>query len=570
MSRLSHSPLLAQLRQASRQDWLDDVLAGAITAVLLIPQAMAYALLAGLPAQMGLYAAMIPPVVYAFLGSSRVLAVGPVAVAALMVASALSEFAEGDMQAYMEGALVLAVETGVLLLLLGFLGLGRMVSFISHPVLTGFTSGAAILIVLSQLPQLLGLADLPAVAEWGDALSPPTLVLSVAAILALLLANRPLQRLLQALGFSARAALLASRCAPLLILLAAVLVLRFVLPQWAASVAMVGEIPGSLPRLAWPALASEAWRQLFPAAAMIAVVGYVESISVARALAARQRQGINANQELIALGAASTASGLFGGMPVAGGFSRSVVNFEAGARTQLASVISALLVGLVALFFSAWFAFLPKAILASIIVVAVIKLLDLPAAWQVWTYDKGDGLALLATALGVLVYGLELGLLLGIALSLALYLWRTGHPHMAVIGRVPGTEHYRNVRRHSVETQARTVMIRIDENLYFANVEAVESYISEQLAAADHPRYLLLVLSAVSYIDSSALEMLEGLQRNLAAAGVEMHLAEVKGPVMDRLANTGLSRALGDARVHLTCYAAEQALLELSGHSPQI
>ncbi|MGJ8667902.1 MAG: SulP family inorganic anion transporter [Oceanococcus sp.] len=561
-------PLLEHLRASRRSDWIDDILAGGITAVLLIPQGMAYALLAGLPAQMGLYASIIPPLVYAFLGSSRVLAVGPVAVAALMVATALSGYASGDPELYLTGALVLALEIGLILLLLGLAGMGSMVGFISHPVLSGFTSGAALLIILSQLEHLSGLtlASVGDAPIWGQLLQgdwhiePLTIAIGISAVLVLLLANQPLRLLLRRMGVSERSAALVSRCMPLLVVVGGVVLVTQLGVSERAGLAVVGAIPAGLPLPGWGFLSAPGWLELFPSALLIALVGYVESISVAKALAARRRQRLDANQELIALGAANTAAAIFGGMPVAGGFSRSVVNFEAGARTQFAAIVSAALVAMVALFLSGWFAYLPKAVLAGIIVVAVAKLVDLPAAWRVWSYDKADGAALLVTLICVLGAGLEFGLLTGIALSLGLYLWRTSRPHMAVIGRVPGTEHYRNISRHSVETHGHTLLLRIDENLYFANVDAVDAYAMEHVAEARDAHYLVLVLSAVSYIDSSALEMLESLEQNLLAAGVELHLAEVKGPVMDRLNSSALMRALGKHRVHLTTFAAEQQL----------
>ena len=561
-------PLFEQLRAEGRSALADDLLAGAITAILLVPQGMAYAMLAGLPPELGLYASIVPPFVYALFGSSRALAVGPVAVAALMVASALTAHAAGDASRYLTGALILSAETGMILLLLGVFRLGALVSFISHPVLSGFTAGAAVLIITSQIGHLTGVAvprgdgfeTLRALAGRLNEINLPTFAFGMLSVVLLLLAQEPLQGCLRRAGVSPRAAAIASRTAPLLVVVAATAVVAAAQLDRHAGVAVVGAIPAGLPTPSLAFLRADGWLELLPSAVLIALVGYVESVSVARVLAARRRQKIDANRELAALGISNVAAAIAGTMPVAGGFSRSVVNFDSGARTQLAAIITATLVAVVALFFTSWFEHLPNAVLAAIIVVAVAKLIDWRGARRIWIYDKSDGVALGVTALAVLVLGIEAGLLVGIGLSLALYLWRTSQPHMAVVGRVPGTEHFRNVRRHAVETDPRVLILRIDENLYFANAEAVESFLMQQLEADERVRYVVLVLSAVSYIDASALEVLEHLAEDLHTAGIELHLAEVKGPVMDRLHGTRLMAMLGPHRFHLSIYQAVQTL----------
>ena len=561
-------PLFRHLKTTGDGAWPDDLLAGVITAILLIPQGMAYAQLAGLPPEMGLYASIVPPFVYAFLGTSRALAVGPVAVAALMVASALSAYADGDHAKHLTGALILAAEVGILLLVLGLFRLGALVSFISHPVLSGFTTGAAILIITSQLGHITGIGvprgvaidTLYAITGRLAEINPETLAFGVSAILLLVLAQKPLQRLLCAAGLTERASVITSRTAPLGIVIVATALSAIGNAETAAAVTVVGAIPAGLPTPTLSFLSASGWMDLMPSAVLIALVAYVESVSVAKTLAARKRQKIDANQELTALGAANVAAAVAGTMPVAGGFSRSLVNFDAGARTQLAAIITSALVAVVALFFTGWFYHLPNAVLAAIIVVAVAKLIDVRTARRVWAYDRADGIALVATIVAVLALGIEAGLLVGIGLSLALYLWRTSQPHLAVIGRVPGTEHFRNVCRHVVETDPRLLVVRVDENLYFANAESVESYLMAHLEAAERVEHVVLVLSAVSYIDSSALEVLEHLEEDLRAADVTLHLAEVKGPVMDRLQSSALYAALGSHRVFLTTHQAVEAL----------
>lgn len=559
-------PLFADLRAADRGGWADDVIAGGIAAVLLVPQSMAYALLAGLPPEMGLYASIVPPLAYALLGTSRVLAVGPVAVLALMVASALTDYSGGDRQLWLSGAVILAAEGGMLLLLLGVLRLGVLVNFISHPVLAGFTGGAAVLIIISQLKHLtaldLGRADLletlRTLLSRFHEVHGITVAFSVTALVLLLAGRGPLAHVLQRLGMTDRQATLASRTVPLLVIILATLAAALL---DADGLAVVGSVPAGLPMPSFDFLATPGWRELLPSAMLIALVGYVESVSVAKVLAARRRQKVDANRELIGLGASNLAAAFAGTLPVAGGFSRSVVNFDLGAHTQLAGLISAGLIGVVALFFTDWLYYLPDAVLSAIIVVGVAQLIDLNGARRVWAYDHGDGAALAVTFLAVLGLGIEFGLLIGIGLSLALYLWRTGHPHIAVVGRIPGTEHFRNVRRHAVKTNPRVLAVRIDESIYFANAGQIEDFITRQLAGAPLTRELLLVMSAVNAIDASGLEMLERLEEALRDAGITLHLAEIKGPVQDRLSQTRLARRT-TGRIHLTAARAFEHLTD--------
>lgn len=566
-----HIPLIAHVRRSAPGALNDDLIAGAITAILLIPQGMAYALLAGLPAEMGLYASIVPPALYAVFGTSRSLAVGPVAVAALMVAAALSEYAGDEPARWMTGAMILAFEVGALLFLMGVLRLGVLVNFISHPVLSGFTTGAALLIVLSQMPILLGLAlsrgsayDTVA-GVWhklGD-VHGMTMAFSVLAMLALLLARAPLSRALRRLGVAPRAALLLTRMAPLAIVALGTLgAARMHGADHGLSI--VGAIPSGLPLPDLGFFLTNGWLELAGPAVLIALVGYVESISVAKALAARRRQKIDPDQELRALGLANFGAAFAGAMPVAGGFSRSVVNFDAGAQTQRAALVTSALVALVAVFFTHWFFHLPKAVLAAIIVVAVWQLVDFRSIRRHLRYDRADGASQVATLVGVLVFGIEPGLLIGIGLSLVLYLWRTSQPHIAVIGRVPGTEHFRNVQRHEVQTLPTAVFIRPDENLYFANVAVVQKFIADQVAEQGDITDVVLVMSAVSYIDASGLEMLEHLVQDFARAGIRLHMAEVKGPVMDRL------KAAPEVLEHLPVHLSTEGVFEaLQASSPE-
>ncbi|MCC5856586.1 MAG: sulfate permease [Ectothiorhodospiraceae bacterium] len=561
--------ILEWLPDARGRRLQDDLLAGVITALLLVPQGMALALLAGLPPVVGLYAGILPPLVYAVFGTSRTLAVGPVSVASLLVANALAGIgAEPGSTEWLQGAVMLAALSAGMLLVMGFLRLGELANFLSHPVLSGFTSGAAVVIIASQVPQLTGiplpredglLTQLYALAIGLSGLRVGPLVFGGVSLILLWLARRSLVRWLARLGVSPRVALVASRAAPLVIVLGATGASALgghALP----GLTLVGDIPRGLPMPSLGFLGGETWRELLPAALVISLVGYVESVSVARVLAWRRRERVDPNQELIALGAANAGAALTGTMPVAGGFARSMVNFEAGARSQMAGVITALLVALAAVLFTPVFRYLPLAVLAAVIIVAVIPLIDLHALKAAWKFDRADGLALVVTFLGVILVDIELGLVFGLAVSLGVFLWRTGHPHAAAVGRVPGTEHFRNVDRHNVETWPHLLLLRVDESLYFANTAILEQAVAARVAEQPQLRHVVLVCSAVNRIDFSALETLEQLADNLARSGITLHLAEVKGPVMDRLRGSGLLEAMGGGRVFLSTEEAVEYL----------
>ncbi len=568
-------PLQAQLAAPDRGDYRDDVIAGLITAVLLVPQGMAYALLAGLPAQTGLYAAILPPVVYALFGTSRTLAVGPVAVAALMVASALNAHVGDSSVARVTGAMVLAMEVGVILLLLGVLRAGALVNFISHPVLSGFTTGAALLIIITQLKHFTGvsvqgddaLALLSSLLAQRDEFGVLPALVGVATLLLLLLGRRPMVALLVKVGVARYWAAMLSRIVPLL---AVVIGAALSAALLTGRLSVVGDIPVGIPVLHLEIVADGSlWYALAPSALLIAVVAYVESVSVAKALAARRRQRLHSNQEFHALGAANIAAALISAMPVAGGFARSMVNFDAGARTQLATIIAASMVLLATLFFTAALYHLPNVVLAAIIVVAVAQLIDLRGGLKLWRYSRGDGSAFVATALGVLLLGVEAGLVIGIILSLGIYVWRTGKPHIAVVGRVPGTTHFRNIYRHKVAQLPQVIFVRPDADIYFANAAAVEDYLMREISASIDVHHVVLIMTAVNYIDSTGLDMLEGLEEELARAGVTLCLCEVKGPVMDRLQGTALGRALRHDRVFLSTEKAWATLASAAARRRQ-
>lgn len=561
-------PCLSWLTGYRRHDLGADLVAGAITAAVLVPQAMAFGLLAGLSPAAGLYASLLPPLLYALLGTSRVLAVGPVSIAAIMVAHGLSSLPAGADP--VAAAALLALMASGVLLALGLLGLGWLANFLSHPVLSGFTSAAAVLIIGSQLPALAGTRWL-AEPGWSGVPSAlvralgevhgPTLALGVLSAAVLLLASSPLERLLLAAGATRRRAVIVGRAVPLLVLVVATGAVAALSLDRAHGVAVVGAVPPGLPALSWPWPGFQAAAALFPAAVLIALVGYVESVGIARTLANRRRETIDPNQELIGLGAANLGAALSGAMPVAGGLSRTMVNYNAGARTQASAVVTALLVGLVVFAFMPLLEHVPRAALAAIIIVAVARLVDLRGLRAAWRYDRSDAAVMLSTALGVIVLGIEAGLMAGIVLSLLATVWKASRPHVAELGRLPGSEHFRNVRRYrSLETWPSLLLLRVDEHLSFANSHWLEQYFAQSVAAHPGVRHVVLVANAVNGIDTTALEMLERLALSLREAGVTLHLAEVKGPVMDRLKRSSLLASMAPGRVFLSAHEAVQEL----------
>lgn len=547
-----------------RASWLaGDAVAGLIVTVMLIPQSLAYALLAGLPAEVGLYASLLPIVAYALLGSSMTLAVGPVAVVSLMTASALQPLAAPGSADYVQLAVLLALLSGAMLLGFGLLRFGFLAHFLSHPVISGFITGSAVLIAVGQLKHLLGVQaqgenvflTLLALAQALPDTNLTVLALGGGSLLFLWLARKFLAKLLVGVGLSAKVADMAAKLAPML----AVMVSTAVVAAWGLDrshgVPVVGAVPQGLPSLGLPAFDLSSLQALWLPALLIALVGFVESVSVAQSLALKRQQRIQPNRELLGLGAANLASAFSGGFPVTGGFARSVVNFAAGANTPLAGVISAALMALVVAFFTGWFHALPQAVLAATIIIAVTGLIDLGTLREAWHYDKADALSLIATALGVMALGVEAGILLGVALSLGTLVWRSSHPHMAVVGRVPGTEHFRNVDRHQVVTEPGLIAVRVDESLYFANASALQDRIEALVQADSDARHVLLVCSAVNQIDTTALGVLSELQRSLGQRGMRLLLSEVKGPVMDRLQGTDFGRRM-QGQVFLSTHAA--------------
>ena len=536
-----------------RREFLgQDILAGAIVAIMLVPQSMAYALVAGLPPQYGMYASILPLLAYAWFGSSMTLAVGPVAVTSLMTAAALTPlFAPGSAD-YIAGAALLALLSGALLFIFGVLRFGFIAKLLSNPVISGFTSGSSLLILIGQIKPLLGMqvhgdttvTIVISIFRNLATLHRATAVVGIGALLLLVVSREYLAALMRKLGFSAGIASLFPKLAPMLLVLGAIGIAGGLHIASRYGVAVVGLIPQGLPMLSLPTVAHDYFNRLLFPAFTIGLINFVSSISVAQALAIKRKQRIDADAELRALGAANMAAALSGGFPVNGGFVRSLVSFTAGAQTPLAGIISALLMAVVVTSCTGIFTALPVTVLAATIIVAVAPVIDVAALRRAWCYDRADAIALAATASGVVVFGVEAGIATGIGVSLVSLVWRSSKPHIAVLGRVPFTEHFRNILRYHTETLPHVLALRIDENLLFANAQAVEERVRDELNRRTGIEHVLLVLSSVSQIDMTALEMLLELNNDLQARGITLHFSEMKSPVLQRLQHSLLLKKL--------------------------
>ena len=565
------------MRSYRREDLPHDLIAGAVVGMLTVPQAVAYALLAGLPAEAGLYACLAPMVIHALLSSSRQLIVGPVAIAALMVASTISQHAPAYPEAYLDIAMVLSLQVGLVLWLLRLLQVGGIVNLLSHPVVSGFINGAAILIIVSQLQAFTGVGRIT--TSFGDgALSHaaalvgslaeinwPALALGTASLLLMAVVRRGTPALLgrwRREGSEVRGSHALTRTGPVL----AVVLTTVAVAVFDLKVDVVGMVPGGLPALTVPVLDAQLWLDVAPNAVLIALVAFVESYSVGRTLASRQRQRIDSHQELLALGAANIGAALSGAYPVAGSFSRSSLNYASGARSPVAALVCAVLIVATLLWLTPLFALLPKAALAAVVIAAVFELTDFRSVLRDWRFYRPDTVTHFATFAGVLVLGVEAGLVIGVGVSIVLFMRGSARPHIAVVGRLGDTPHFRNVERYPVRTWPHLLAVRIDESFYFANADTVESRLAELLDAPepDDVEHLLIVMSAVNFIDTTGLEMLERLTDRLQRRGVVLDLCEVKGPVRDQLEHVALKDWL-TGEVFQTTDDAFNALTDAEG-----
>ncbi|UCG58221.1 MAG: solute carrier family 26 protein [Phycisphaerales bacterium] len=546
-------PILDWLGAYKRADLRADASAGLTVAVMLVPQAMAYAMLAGLPPAIGLYASSLPLIAYALLGSSRHLAVGPVAMISLIVFSACSRVAEPGSAQYIATALLLAFLVGAMQLLAGILRLGSLVNFISGAVISGFTSAAAIVICLSQLKHLLGIklttthSVFHLLLQAGRNLGQThlaSLTIGALTIGGLILFRKKFPHFPAAFIF----------------VIAGTLIVYLLGPQ-RLGVQTVGEVPRGLPSFSVPKAGLDSIRHLFPAAMAIFLVGYVESISVARYVAAREKYKIDPNQELRGLGLANLAGAFFSGYPVTGGFSRTAVNYRAGARTALASIITAVVIIVTVLFLTPLFYYLPNAVLAAIIMVAVASLIDIKEAVHFFIVKKTDGWVLAITFASTLTLGIEQGILIGVASSLVVFIWHSSHPHTAELGYLEKDKVFRNVRRFpEVRTFPDVLILRADASLYFANAKFLEDRLRDAVAEKANLKWVIVDMSGVNDIDAVAVDTLEEIIKTYGEHGITFAFAAVKGPVRDVVARAGWEGKYGR---HIGHASISEALREI-------
>ena len=551
-------------------DFQSDSVAGTVVLFITVPQAIAYAYLAGMPPQTGLYAAMVALVFYAAFGSSKALAVGPTAIVAMMAFETASAYAGAGTDEYILTVVQLSFVTGFILLFLRIVNFGSVISFLSHAVVTGFISAAAILIISNQFPLMIGLESSPdkslvgvygyLYADFG-LLNEYVVAIALGAVAVLVFCRTLLSSMLLRLGLSESVADNIVKSAPMFAVVLGVIVVQSSNFDVAAGVPIVGEIPSQLPSftlviLDWPRLQS-----LTPSALLIAMVIFMESTSIGTAVAVKSRDKIDANHELIGLGAANIGSSFVGGFPVAGSLARTIVNYSSGAVSPVASVITAVLVLLTLLLFASAFYYLPTGVLSAIIVVSAWQLIDVQAIKKIFSFNPTDAVTFTCTFVAVLILGVESGVLFGIVVSFILLIRSSSKPHIAFVGRVGDSEHFRNVDRYDVTTSKRVLALRVDESFYFVNTRYVESFVLTQIAESKEIEHVLLICSGANFVDTSGLEMLEALSENLQEVAVTLHLAEVKGPVMDKLKETGFYKNMA-GQVYFT---TDIAMKELAG-----
>lgn len=546
-------PAFEWLRNYKKNDIRGDLSAGAIVGIMLVPQGMAYAMLAGLPPVMGLYASTFPLIVYALFGSSRQLAVGPVALVSLLVFAGISPLAEPGSEEYIRLVLMLSAMVGAIQLAMGLFRVGFFINFFSHAVINGFTSAAAIVICLSQLSHLLGIrlsvqhSIVPLLSEVVQRIGETNLIaltIGGVSIAVQLFLRKKMPRFPASLLVVVGGTLLAY-------------ILR--LDRW--GVPVVGEVPQGLPTFSPPAFHVESFRLLFPSALSILFVGFMESISVAKTIAAREKYKVDSNQELKGLGLSNIVASFFSGYPVTGGFSRTAVNYEAGARTGLASLISAALIILVLYFFTPLFYYLPKCVLASIVMVAVIGLIDVKEAKHLFKVKKADGWTLALTFVVTLIVGSEQGILTGMGFSLLVFIWRSSHPHTAELGYVEKEDVFRNIKRYpEVKTYREVLILRIDASLYFANMGFFEDRLRRGLMERPEVKWVIIDLSGVNDIDAVAIDALEEVIENYRHKEIQFLFAGMKGPVRDLVAKAGWEQKYGEQIRHPSIQHALQTI----------
>ena len=538
----------------------EDLVSAIVVTILLVPQCLAYALLAGLPPQVGIYASIFPLIAYALLGSSNFLNVGPTAVISLMTAACIASLPE---EGRLVSAAALALITGGMLIIAGLFKAGFIMNFVSRPVVSAYITGAALLIIFSQTKHIFGISGdgqtaFGMVRNLLSELSntkPLAFITGFIAIALFILVRGFLPFILVKSGVRAKTAKLVARMAPILIIAVFVIVSAFLDFNGRAGLSIVGNVPAGLPPLTLPQVSMETYQGFLVPALVIAIVAFVDSTSTAQELAARTRGRVDTNKELLGIGAANAVAGITGGYPINGSMSRSAVNFSAGGKTPLVGLLVAVFMAMTALFLTPILRTLPLSVLAALIIVACLNLLDFKSIWRTWTYSRADGLTALATFLSVLTLGVQWGVLIGVILAMVLHIRLSLTPRMPLVGRFPGTEHYRDVDRFNVETDVAVKTLKINEGLYYANARFLEDRVAA--VVSEHPEMtdLILMCSGVSHIDASALSSLTEINRRLRKLEINLHLSEMQSAVRERLYRSELFENL-NGKVYLSQHDA--------------
>ncbi|GAB3097522.1 sulfate permease [Aestuariicella hydrocarbonica] len=573
MTLLQSLPLTHFLKHYRLESFVRDCVAGIVVSIVMIPQCMGYALLAGMPAEYGLYCAILPTFLYALLGSSRCLSVGPAALISIILASSIAALNPQSDAQYIFYAVNISFLAGMFLLLMRLLRLGNLTNYISTPVISGFTSAAALTIMLSQLKHVLGV-EIGAGLDFGETLRAlirslvevnwPTLSIGVGACLVLWYFKALFPALIKTFSLPTWLQQALGKSGPMVVVFGAAALVAVLQLDQTSGVAVLGNIPPGLPDLTavWTGFSMdiELWKQLALPAFLIALMCFITSIAVGSSLASLRKERVNPNQELLALGIANLGAAVSGTFALAGSLSRSAVSHQAGAETPIASVISALCIILTLLVLTPLFYSLPLAVLGAIVIMSVFSMIDIAQVGRCWKLNRADAYSLLATFFAVLVFNIEIGICVGIILSIVLLVHRASHPHIAVVGRVGESAHFRNVERHDVVTDESIIAIRVDESIYFSNVQFIEDFILEQCSAHPHAEHVVLICSSVSFIDATAVDALEQLGEKLRETGITFHLAEVKGPVMDQLKRTEMIERLKPGQIFFTVDEAMRSL----------
>ena len=552
-------PIVGLMTDYRKADLRHDLIAGVTVAAMMVPQGMAYAMLAGLPPVMGLYASILPMIVYALTGAGRQTSVGPVTVESLMVVLGLSTIAIAGTASYIALVILLAALIGVTQLAMGVLRLGFLVNFLSYPVLAGFTSAAAIITILGQLKHLLGLDQPQYLAAYRSLLKaieqvPQANAMTMAIGVVCILVMWSLRRWAPAVPGSFG-----------VVVLCAAVAYAFGLD--AHGVRVLGEVPAGLPALSLPTIEWSNVRQLLPLALTMALVGFAQTISVGKSLGNKYGYDVDANRELTALGLSNIASSASHGYPVSGSLARSALNAASGAKTPLAAIVSAACVGLTALYFTPWFFYLPDATLAAILVVSAFGLIDTREIRYLFKVKLTEGILLVFTFLATLALGIMPGLLLGIVASILLFITLNTRPTNAILGRLPNTNIFRNVEHFpEAQTIPGLVILRIDASLYFANVEFLKEKIHE-ICQQHEPDLQAIILdaSAVNDLDSSADTALHQLSNELKKKGITFYIAGITAPVREVMKRSGLYAILGGDHFFFTIDAAVKRFQEKMG-----